>query len=125
MPSPLKKNLSERAPANNSLRAAERQQQEQAKQELAQLQAERRSIADTLRRLTVTHEELVQSLERIETENEQWQTPNASLGELYRLRDQREQVEKQVKECHRRWDALGEDIEEKHDEIAFGGSGDD
>ena len=34
-------------------------------------------------------------------------------------------MEKQEKECHRRWDELGENIERKHVEIAFGGGGGD
>ena len=42
---------------------------------------------------------------------------------MYRLRDEIEQGEKQMRECHRRWDQLGDEIEEKHVEIAFGGDG--
>lgn len=92
---------------------------------MTQLHAERRSILDTLKSITTNHKQLIKSLEHIETGNEQWQTPNANLGEIYRLKDEIDQVEKQVKEGHRRWDELGEKIEEKHVEIAFGKSGGD
>ena len=119
-----KKPPHERAQAKKALRA-ERQQEDRAKYEVTQLQAERRAIVDALKTVTADHERLLASLGRIETENGQWQTPNASLGEMYRLRVEIEQVEKQMRECHQRWDELGEQIEEKHVEIAFGGSGDD
>ncbi|CAF9940788.1 MAG: hypothetical protein ALECFALPRED_008861 [Alectoria fallacina] len=124
MPPPSKQTPYERAQAKHALRA-ERQQQEQAKYEITQLQAERRAIVDTLKTVTTSHRQLVELLEHIETENERWQTPNASLGEMYKLKDEREQMEKQEKECHRRWDELGENIETKHVEIAFGGGGGD
>lgn len=124
MPPPSKQTPYERAQAKLALRA-ERQQQAQAKYEIALLQAERHSVVAALKRITGHQKRLVESLEHIEAENEGWQTPNANLEQMYRLRDQIEQVEKQANECHRRWDELGEEIEEKHVEIAFGGIGGD
>ncbi|CAD6571266.1 MAG: hypothetical protein ASARMPREDX12_004294 [Alectoria sarmentosa] len=124
MPPPSKQTPYERAHAKHALRA-ERRQQEQAKYEMTQLQAERRAIVDTLKTVTSSHRRLIESLEHIEAENEQWQTPNASLGEMYRLKDETERMKKQEKECHRRWDELGENIEMKHVEIAFGVGGGD
>ncbi|KAL9075721.1 MAG: hypothetical protein Q9161_001473 [Pseudevernia consocians] len=89
------------------------------------LRAERRAVIDTLETVTTHHKRLIELLGHFETENEQWQIPNADSGEMYRLQDEIEQVEKQMRECHQRWDELGGQIEEKHVEIAFGGSGDD
>lgn len=60
-------------------------------------------------------------LEHVETENVLWRTPNANLGDIYKMREEIEQAERRVRECHRRWDQLGGEIEEKHVEIAFGG----
>ena len=124
MPPPSKKPPHERARAKKALRA-ERQHEACAKYEVAQLRAERRAIIDTLETVTTHHKRLITLLGHFETENEQWQTPNADSGEMYRLQDEIEQVEKQMRECHQRWDELGGQIEEKHVEIAFGGSGDD
>lgn len=116
----------ERAQAKPAARRGERQQRERcAKQELGRLHAERRSTTDSLGSASASLKELLASLGSIETENERWQTPNGNLGEMYRLKDEIERAEKRVKECHRRWDELGLEIEEKHLEIAFGGSGDD
>ncbi len=123
-PPPSTQTPHERAQAKNALRA-QRQREERAKHETAQLAAERRSVVDALKAVTATHQKLLRSLEHLESENERWRTPNGNLGEIYRLKDEIEHVETQTSELHRRWDELGERIEEKHIEIAFGGSGDD
>ena len=101
------------------------QQQDRAKHELWLLQLERRTVIDALNFTTAQHKQLAERLGQIEMENEQWRSPNSNLGELYRLRDEIGQAESMKKEFHRRWDQLAEQIEEKHDEIAFGGSGRD
>lgn len=87
------------------------------------LQAERHLVTDTLKTVTTKRKRLGDALARIEVGNERWQTPNANLGEMCRLKEGIERFERQARECHRRWDELGEEIEEKHVEIAFGGVG--
>ncbi len=57
---------------------------------------------------------LLESLEKIELENERWQSPNGRLSEIYTLQDQLEVVRKEKNECHQQWDQLGEEIEKKH-----------
>ena len=106
--------------ANHPLR-----RQERAKHELAQLHRERRAIVDELPSGEAEQTDHTAALDHVEADNEQWQTPNANLAGLYRLRDEIARLEKQVSEAHGRWDELGERIEELHVEIAFGGSGDD
>lgn len=112
----------ERAQARTALRA-ELERESRAKAELVELQRERHAVVENLKALSANHKELQRTLEHYENENERWQTPNANLGEIYRLRHDIEQSQWQIKECHRRWDQLGDEIEEKHVEIAFGGDG--
>lgn len=103
----------------------ERQRQERARHDIAGLVSERRGLTSTLGAAVDERRELVGCLEAIEEENGRWQSPNANLGEIYRLKDAIERVVRRETECHRRWTELGEEIEEKHVEIAFGKSGGD
>ncbi|CAF9917812.1 hypothetical protein IMSHALPRED_003754 [Imshaugia aleurites] len=115
-----------RAQTKHALRL-ERQQQQWARNEITRLQAERHALVEALKGTTAAHKALVETLERIETDSGRWQSPGASSAGSYAdgVKEEMERVERQIKECHRRWDELGEEIEEKHVEIAFGGSGGD
>lgn len=62
------------------------------------------------------------ALELMKTENQQWGTPNANLAEMYKLQDDIARVWKSINEARGLWEGLGERIEEKHVEIAFGPS---
>lgn len=102
----------------------ERRRQDQVRLEITQLDAERHSIVNALKNLTAPRKQLAELLEQIETENRRSQTPNANLELIYRLREDIEQLDKQVKECQSRWEDVGEGIEEKHVELFFGVSDD-
>ena len=76
-----------------------------------------------LKTITATHAQLSDLLARIEGENERWPSGNAALGHMYSVKDEIARAEREGRECHRRWDELGEEIERKHVEIAFGDDG--
>lgn len=64
---------------------------------------------------------LTESLEHLETQNQRGQT---NLGQIYRLKAEREQVQKQMDEYRRQWNGLGEEVEEKNVELYLGESDD-
>lgn len=122
MPPPPRQTPSERAQIKHALREErERQRREQVRYELARLEADRRSIHSAHNDLMAVRTRLTESLEHLETQNQRGQT---NLGQIYRLKAEREQVQKQMDEYRRQWNGLGEEVEEKNVELYLGESDD-
>ncbi|KAM0803054.1 hypothetical protein BDR22DRAFT_886936 [Usnea florida] len=108
--------------ANHALRL-QRQHQERCKRDLAQLHRERRAALAAFQHESDEQVNYTMALELMREENKQWLRPSANtLAEMQKLQDAIEVVEKAMVAAKRRWEELGERIEEKHVEIAFGPS---